>query len=53
MKIKKLNEGVELNNSKTLYIIISRHLIYIIIMYLNILILKALLDKIATNINMF
>jgi hypothetical protein len=53
MKIKELDEGVELDNSKTLYVIIDRHLIYIVVAYLNVLILKALLDKIITNINMF
>jgi hypothetical protein len=53
MKTKKLNEDVELDNSKTLYVIISRHLIYIVVMYLNVLVLKALLNKMITNINMF
>jgi hypothetical protein len=53
MKIKKLDEGVELSNSKTLHVIVSHHLIYIIVVYLNVLILKALLDKMIININMF
>jgi hypothetical protein len=53
IETKKLNEGVELDNSKTLYVIVSRHLIYIIVVYLNVLVLKALLDKMITNINMF
>jgi hypothetical protein len=53
MKIKKLNKDVKFNNNKTLYIIISHHLIYMIVIYLNVLILKALLDKMTTNINMF
>jgi hypothetical protein len=53
IKIKKLNKDVKLNNNKTLYATISYHLIYIIIIYLNVLVLKALLNKIAININMF
>jgi hypothetical protein len=53
MKIKELDEGVELSNNKTLCVIIGRHLIYIIVAYLNILVLKALLDKMIININMF
>jgi hypothetical protein len=53
IKTKKLNKDVELSNSKTLYIIISRHLIYIIVIYLNILVLKTLLNKMTININMF
>jgi hypothetical protein len=52
-EIKELDEGVELGNSKTLRVTVGRHLIYMIVAYLNVLILKALLDKMTTNINMF
>jgi hypothetical protein len=53
IKTKELNKDVKLDNSKTLYITVGRYLIYIVVAYLNILILKALSDKIITNINMF
>jgi hypothetical protein len=52
-KTKKLDEGVELGNSKTLRATVGRHLIYMAVAYLNVLVLKALLDKMTTNINMF
>jgi type IV secretory pathway VirB9-like protein len=52
IKIKKLNKEVKFNFNKTLYVVVSDHLIYIIIAYLNVLVLKALTHKIATNINM-
>jgi hypothetical protein len=51
-KAKKLEKEVKLGSYKTLYTSISKHLVYIIIVYLNILILKALTNKITTNINM-
>jgi hypothetical protein len=52
-EIKELDEGVELGNSKTLRVTVGRHLICMIVAYLNVLVLKALLDKMTTNINMF
>jgi hypothetical protein len=53
VKTKELNKEVKFGFSKTLHIAISDHLIYLAIMYLNVLILKALIHKMATNIDMF
>ena len=50
---KELDESVELNNSKTLCATVGRHLIRMAVAYLDVLILKALSNKVATNINVF
>ena len=53
VKTEELNKEIKFDSYKILYAFISDYLICIIIVYFNILIFKALINKMIININVF